>query len=924
MLRRLPRIRIHLVVLAALFTALAAVDVATVFRPAHNALVDARMRGFPIEASGDIVYVAIDSRSLDALGVWPWPRQVHARIIDSVFAAGAAELFLDVDLSARSTEAADAALANAIADATGTVILPMFLARQQFGTEAVASNLPLPEFRDGAWLAAINLSADPDGRVRNYPYGLTVDGEWIPSAAALMSGVFGTPGSTFAINYAIRPDTAPTTSVIDIVRGASGLDLRGKSVIVGAEAVELRDAVSVPVYGILSGAQIRLLASETLVQNVALRRINRWPAIVVVGLGAVLLGWQSRGSVPRMLFCLIGLAIMVEVVALWLHVQHAIVLSTPVLLAMLFVSKIVFAGRELGLRSWLAHRHLIAQGNVERILDQVIDDSSDAILIAADDMRPLRISNSARALFEMPPGDDLGTLDEIVPADVVAACRDAIASVDDHSAAATVARELSFARDGEIRCIEYSVTPSRLRGIERGPERTASQVVVSIVARDVTLDRAQRMALDRLARFDALTGALNRSELLERLAAHLADGGRGAAVLAFDVRRLRTINETLGRSMADALLVAMVRRVDATQLPVSPVGRLGGDRFAVFTLGAASATDAECVADALAHAARAPFHLGEHTVRSGIRVGIAPGRDTIDAEMMLLEAEHALDECRFRSGADRCVFNRATFERQARARRIERAQWTSIAGHEVFVFLQPQVRMSDGGLIGAEALSRWTHPAMGAISPGEFIPIAESSGFIDLLGQWVLREACRCAATWARELSIAVNVSPLQFRRTDLAGEVAQALDATGLEPSRLCLEITESVFVDSGPEVLLTLWRLREMGVLLALDDFGSGFSSLGYLARLPINKLKLDQVFARGLANAPYHEAVIRSVVPLCRELGVTLLVEGVEGAAEARRLRELGSVEAQGYHYGRPMPEADFLDLVGRVPAAAGAGV
>jgi diguanylate cyclase (GGDEF)-like protein len=908
------------VALAALFVLVVAADTASFFRPVHNALVDARMRSFPIEASGEVVYVAIDSRSLDALGVWPWPRQIYARLIDSVFAAGAAELFLDVDLSTRSTEAADAALAAAIAGAAGTVILPMFLERHHFGTEVVAPNLPLPEFREHAWLAAINVAVDPDGRVRTHPYGYSVDGDWMPSAAALLSGTFGPPGSAFAINYAIRPDTVPSVSVIDLLRGAPGIDFRGKSVIVGAEAVELRDALSVPVYGVLSGTQIRLLATETLVRDVALRRVNRWPPILAVGLGAALVGRQSRGSLPRVLLILASLAVVVEALALWLHVRHAIVLSTPVLLAMLLAAKIVFAGRELGLRSWLAQRQRIARSNVERILDRVIEDSNDAIVIVDDQLDALRVSTSARALFEAPPVDEIADIADIVPAEIVAASRTAIDAIDGQAVGSTISREMTLERGGDMRRIEYSVTPSRLEDVDTGLPRSTARAVVCIVARDVTLDREQRLALDRLARFDALTGALNRTELLERLAAHLADGGRGAAVLAFDIRRLRTINETLGRNVADALLVAMVRRVDAAQLSVSPVARLGGDRFAVFTLGPATTVDAECVADALAHAARAPFHLGEHTVRSGIRVGIAPGRDAAEAEMMLTEAEHALDECRFTSNADRCVFNRATFERQARARRIERAQWTSIAAGEVCIVLQPQVRMSDGSLIGAEVLSRWTHPAIGRIPPGEFIPIAESSGFIDVLGHWVLGQACRCAVAWPRELSVSVNVSPLQFRRNDLVAEVAQALDASGLDPSRLCLEITESVFLGAGPETLLKLWRLREMGVQLALDDFGSGFSSLGYLARLPINKLKLDQVFARGLSEAPYHEAVIRSVVPLCRDLGITLLCEGVEGEAEARRLRELGSAEAQGYHYGRPMPEKDFLSLVGSVAAAS----
>ena len=426
----------------------------------------------------------------------------------------------------------------------------------------------------------------------------------------------------------------------------------------------------------------------------------------------------------------------------------------------------------------------------------------------------------------------------------------------------------------------------------------------------MTEDRAQRSELDRLARFDALTGALNREEFAARLSDHIDAGWSGGSVIAFDLHRFRTINATLGRVVGDRLLVAVVRRVAEANLEVSAIARLGGDRFAVFTTQSTSTEEADQLADTIVSLAGAPFDLDGQIVRSGVRIGVAPREEGDRGDTLLNKAEHALDETRLRSAPNRRTFDKTTFAKQARARHIEREYWTALAEDQLFLAYQPQVRLSDGVLFGAEALARWRHPKMGLISPAEFIAVAENSGFIEHLGRWALQTACRDAMAWPLPIPVSVNVSPMQFRRSDMVAEVESARDQSGLPAARLTLEITESIFLGSAGELDETLHRLRSLGVALSLDDFGSGFSSFGYLPRLPLDQLKLDRMFVEALDSDPYSEAVIRSVVPLCRELGLDLVCEGVETRAQRDMLAALSCDRVQGYLFGRPEPQDRFL--------------
>ena len=903
-----------------------------------------RMRLAPIEATGGVVFLGIDARALDAVGVWPWPREVHADVARRLAGLGAAEVLLDIDLSAPSNPRSDAALAAALAELGGGVILPAFSqppgiasapdAAQGAGhgagsaaeplpppgaaKGALRANLPLPAFREHAWLAAVNVTADPDGRIRRYAFAHDVAGEEVPSAAAFLSGAFGAPDEAFLVNFALDPASVPLHSIADLLDGTMpAAAIEGRSVVVGAHAIELGDNLPVPVHGIVPGPIVHILATETLLQGIALaplRGLPLWLVVAALGLAA---GASPLRHRPAWIAATFGAAsASIEAAAFAAQAQASILAPTAMLHATLAGMGLALAARELDLRRWLLGFAQVETRNGHNVLARIIADSSDAIVVVDARGVVMRMSARAHDLFALPPGLAAPVaMEAVLPPALAEAARAAMARPDG-APAADAPREAAFEARGALRHVEFTAVPSQLQRVVR---RGAIEAVMicCVTARDVTLARAQQARLDRLARFDVLTGVANRSEFTARLRAALDPPGRTVSVVAIDLDRFGAINASMGRETGDRVLRALADRLGGTG--AACVARLGGDTFALL-LDGADLAEAQAQAEAVAEAVAAPFLLEGTSVRVGCRIGIAGAEAGTTAASLLDAAELALDEAGI-LGEGRRVFDPASATRQARARDIERALWTAVENGELALAYQPQIDLGPMTWAGAEALVRWRHPTLGAVPPDEFVGIAESSGFIEHLGRFVLERACLDAMAWPDATSVAVNVSPLQFRRSDVIADVRHALAASGLDPRRLHLEITESIFVAGSNELLWTLDALRDLGPSLALDDFGSGFSSFGYLAKLPLDKIKLDRMFMLGLEEGGPDEAIVRSVAMLARDLGLKLVCEGVETEAQGEALRSLGCDQGQGYLYGRPQPQAEIAALLsspGRWPA------
>jgi diguanylate cyclase (GGDEF)-like protein/PAS domain S-box-containing protein len=424
----------------------------------------------------------------------------------------------------------------------------------------------------------------------------------------------------------------------------------------------------------------------------------------------------------------------------------------------------------------------------------------------------------------------------------------------------------------------------------------------------------ERAAIDRALRYqalhDPLTGLANRTLLLERTERALAavPTGRKTALLFCDVDRLKPVNDTLGHVSGDELLKTVGNRLRGAAPSGATVARLSGDEFVVLLEDVGGTEQAVAVATELVQAVCAPTRIADAEVRVSISVGVAVATPTVPelprALELLRDADMAMYRAKSRGRARVEVFDRNMHTLSARTWHLERELRTAVAEGTLTVHYQPQVGVADDVLYGVEALARWTLPSGEQVPPSEFIPVAEDTGLIGELGTHILRVACRDVARLDVGV-VSVNISARQLVDPDLTRVVAGALEDAGLPGRRLCLEITESVLMDDAPGLLHTLKRLRDLGVGIAIDDLGTGYSSLRYLKRLPVTKLKVDTSFVGGMGEDPEDDAIVAAIVGLGAALGLEVVAEGVETPDQLRRLRELGCPLAQGYLVGVPVP-------------------
>ena len=428
-----------------------------------------------------------------------------------------------------------------------------------------------------------------------------------------------------------------------------------------------------------------------------------------------------------------------------------------------------------------------------------------------------------------------------------------------------------------------------------------------------------------LAHYDALTDLPNRALFHERLKQELAalSPGLQLAVFYIDIDEFKNVNDSLGHLIGDELLKSVAARLSRCVGAANFVARLGGDEFAIVQTAVKSAADVVDLVGRVYDAIREPYDCLGHQLTTDASIGIAlvPEHGG-DLDQILKNADLAMYAAKS-AGRRTYRFFEPEMDAQVRARRkLEIDLRQAIADGALEVYYQPCVSLDDNGITGCEALLRWRHSARGMISPAEFIPIAEETGLINALGEWVLTTACTEAASWPDDIKIAVNVSPVQFRSGTLALKIVAALAASGLPASRLELEITEAVLIRDDEAALAILHQLRAIGVGIALDDFGTGYSSLSYLQRFPFDKIKIDRCFVGDIAEPGGSSCIVQAVVNIAAERRMTTTAEGVETVAQRDLLRALGCCEMQGYLFSPAKPAAEIrrLLLSHREPAAA----
>ncbi|HTO29107.1 MAG TPA: EAL domain-containing protein [Devosia sp.] len=432
---------------------------------------------------------------------------------------------------------------------------------------------------------------------------------------------------------------------------------------------------------------------------------------------------------------------------------------------------------------------------------------------------------------------------------------------------------------------------------------------------DITEQRQNEARIRHLARHDALTDLPNRIEFLEQMAKTEAGLSRGemAAVLYIDLDHFKAVNDTLGHAVGDEVIKQASARLWGTTRETDVLARLGGDEFALLMRPIDSAADAAKVADRIIKAIGTPMLINGQQVEIGTSVGIAVGPgDGVKTDTLVKNADLALYKAKS-EGRSTYHFFEAGMDADLQSRRsIEAGLRLALQREELRLVFQPLLGLAENRVTCVEALLRWDHEGR-TISPVEFIPIAEETGLIVPIGEWVLREACKIAATWPGNVRVAVNLSPIQFKSRDLLGLVKAALLEARIPATRLELEITESLLLAENDTNLKVLHDLRAMGVRISMDDFGTGYSSLSYLRSFPFDKIKIDRSFMRDLTSRSDSQAIIKAVIGLGQSLGMSTAAEGVETEEQLEMVRAHGASEVQGFLFSPPLPPAALASLL-----------
>ena len=890
----------------------------------RNALTDLRFAWEQRQASGEIVVVAIDAPSIEKIGVWPWPRQLHAHLLRQLEAAGVRDVVFDVDFSAESDEASDQAFLEALESAGGSVVLPSF---KQPGADAgnVHINRPLRQFADHSWSAVVNVTVEPDGLVRRYPFGEKFDGQFLPSMGAVLAEKYIEKRAPFLIDFSIPAASIPKVSYIDVLSGdGATLDrLRGKKVIVGGTALELGDRFSIPNGGVVSGPLLQALAAESILQNRTLRFTSN--IVTLAGLCSIalimMLTWRRRAAGVRVII-LVAMAAVVEVAAILLQAKLPFILDTSLFHTAIAVYMAAIALDEIDFRGLLGR---IAESRFQRIAMSLGDG-----LVCTDQNHLVTVWNpGAAAIFGYDPSEVIGR-----PFDTICAVgpevalrsfsiRDAAYSRLQLPGGAVMEFE-GRRKNGEVFPVEACF--SGWQG--------ADGFQYGAILRDISVRKREAERIRYLAEHDSLTGLANHNTLHAGLAAMItAARARGdeVALLVVGLDAFQQINDMLGHACGDLVLCAVTERLIAEAGSAAIVARLSGDEFAI----AMSCADmSETVAqrcERIALTFSSPLLTGARQHRVKVSIGAAAyPRDGRTADELLANSHLAFCRAKATRRGSYVMFENA-IRQELEARLTLEAELVRAAEQNEFeLFYQPQFRLTDTGLTGAEALIRWRHPVRGLVSPAEFMPVVNTSSISDRIAAWVLETACRQARIWelgGHGIRVGVNLAPSQFQSGDLATSVAKILEITGLTPSLLELEVTEDILLLDEDGVLDIFRRIQALGVRIVFDDFGTGYASLSYLKKFPLDGLKIDRSFVLELLVDSGDAAIVGSTVGLSRQLGLSVIAEGIENRATADLLISMGCEEGQGYFFGRPMPaeafESQFLFAPASAADAPGAG-
>jgi diguanylate cyclase (GGDEF)-like protein/PAS domain S-box-containing protein len=876
----------------------------------EHRLADLRFGALQRPATGDVVLVEIDAKSLRALETWPWPRRYHATVLENLLAAGASRVAFDVDFSSLSAAEDDRRFAQALAQASPPVILPAFKQRVH-GTdsETLVLTEPAEPFRPLVELASVNVRPAKDGLVRRIAISEPWKNGTLPSIAALLAGVETESADSFGIDYGISLDGIASLSFVDVLRGTFDASLvRGRKVLIGASAIELGDILPVPVHRALSGVRVHALAYQSLAQGRAVQPLDTAARLaILVCLALILAPVFARASWRTGLAALVAAAAAVAGLAFAAYAVFALMVDVAaplVLLALLFVGALI--------------------GRVD----------NQAVRLLLQDLRLRRANALMRGVVES-SFDGIVTFDEanqVVTANA-SACQ--IFRANGHGLAGRALAEiLPDVRRGEIDGMRRSGGHLRLEA--RGLDGSAVPVEIAVsemsgqpdsmliaVVRDVTERKRQETLLRHQASHDLLTDLPNRLALtraIERALVRAGEVSAPAALLLLDLDRFKEINDTLGHNVGDALLVDVARRLKQAAGDGNSIARLGGDEFAVLLAPPTTVERARAVADRMVKTLRSPYRINGLSLEMGASIGIALYPDHAhDCRRLLQSADIAMYMAK-RDQSGVAVYDAARDRNSVRNLAMTGQLRQAIADRQISFQFQAKVDLATGKACGAEALARWEHGEIGFVPPEEFVALAETTGQIEPLTRLALDSALAELSAWRNEghdIGVAVNLSARSVHDMALPKLVESRLAESGLDPARLTLEITESAVMQDSETAVRVLERLRDLGVRLSIDDFGTGYSSLAYIHRLPLTEIKIDKSFVERMTECERDRAIVRSTIALAHDLGLAVVAEGIETLAHREMIASFGCDVGQGYLFSTPLPGEAFVAWLDQSP-------
>lgn len=906
-------------------------------------LYDTTLRNAALVTSDEIAIVAIDEKSLQALGRWPWSRSLHAELLERLSRYDVRAIGFDIafaEASPSGDEAADARLAGAIA-ANRRVVLPVFPDQIDARQHTLAEVLPLPALANAAAkLGHVDVELDADAIARSVYLKAGLGSPVWPTLALAMDEVAtgkawpALPGQhkvgsapdvggawvrdhRMLVKFGGPPDSFRPLSFIDVLsQDAVAASLRGKYVLVGATATGLREGVTTPMSGEtrpMSGVELHANVLDNLLERRWNTRLDwrlRLPLLILLAVLPVMI--YPRLTPRAALAACAGLILATFAFALCaLRFGQLWVAPAPALLALL---------ASYPLWSWRriedVARNLLIEKEYSRATLQAV---AEAIVTTDRAGRVSYMNPIAERMSGYSQRDAQGMDIDKVFWSPQRTERDKIRqamtqAIDESRAVRSLAHACLHTRLGDDYVVRITASPI-------ADERGRMHGVVLALS-DVTENVELTNQMHHQATHDALTQLANRALLSDRLTQAIGAARRKSeivAVMFFDLDNFKYVNESLGHSFGDAVLLDVAARLATSSRDSDTVGRWDGDQFAMVCVGLRGTEGAAAIARKMLEEIRRPYLIADQEIHvsAGVGISLFP-RDGDEPATLFQHADTALHRVKQRDSGGLGFFDEE-FNIHAKARQaMEQELRLALKRQEFELHYQPKVMLSTGRVVGVEALLRWRHPERGLLGPTDFIAIAEASDLISQLGAYVMQTACVQAHAWARDgvpVNVSVNVSVRQFSQRRLLPLVQETLQETGLDPTLLTIEITESLIMRDVQGVAGLVQELKQLGLRVSIDDFGTGYSSLSNLRLLALDEVKIDRSFVQDLTLDPDDAAIVRAVIAMAHSMRLEVVAEGVETDAQLEFLRGQHCDQIQGFLISEARPAAEIGELLER---------